>query len=267
MPFPNSRAVQSRFGRQATESLSYLYRLPSLPAAYAADILCSCTKFSVLKRAILLRHTVTRNIAFRFVVEFKGDWRSLEKYSLFTYLCEIKCRIAMAKAAFSRKRALFTGTVDWELRKNLVKCYIWSIALYGAETRTLGAVDQKHLESFEMRCWRRMEKISWTDHVRNEEVLLRVKEQRNILHEISKRKANWIRHILRRNCLLQGVIEGKIKGGIEVTGRRGRRRRKLLDDLKERKGYCHLKEEALDHAMWRGGFGRGFGPVVRQNNE
>jgi hypothetical protein len=75
--------------------------------------------------------------------------------------------------------------------------------------------------------------------VRNEEVLLRVKEQRNILHERSKRKANWIGHILRRNCLLQRVIEGKIKGwgeGIEVTGRRGRRRRKLLDDLKERRG-------------------------------
>ena len=57
-----------------------------------------------------------------------------------------------------------------------------------------------------------MEKISWTDHVRNEEVLLRVNDQRNILHEISKRKANWIGHILCRNCLLQRVIEGKIKG-------------------------------------------------------
>jgi hypothetical protein len=55
--------------------------------------------------------------------------------------------------------------------------------------------------------------------VSHEEVLLRVKEQRNILHEISKRKANWIGHILRRNGLLQQVIEGKIKGGIEVTGR------------------------------------------------
>ena len=60
------------------------------------------------------------------------------------------------------------------------------------------------------------------------------KDQRNILHEISKRQANWIGHILRRNCLLQQVIEGKKKGGIEVTGRRGRRRRKLLDDLKEK---------------------------------
>jgi len=92
----------------------------------------------------------------------------------------------------------------------------WSIALYGAETWMLRAVDQKQLESFEM-CWRRMEKISRTDHVRNEEVLLRVKEQRNILHEINKRKANWIGHIQRRNCLLQRVIEGKIKEGIEVT--------------------------------------------------
>ena len=75
-----------------------------------------------------------------------------------------------------------------------------------------------------------MEKISWTDHVRNEEVLLRVKEQRNILHEIRKRKANWIGHILRRNCLLQRIIEGKIQGGIEVTGRQGRKCRNLLDN-------------------------------------
>ena len=86
----------------------------------------------------------------------------------------------------------------------------------------------------------------------------------SVLHEISKWKANWIGHILRRNCLLQQFIEGKIKGGIEVTGRRGRRRRKLLDDLKERRGYCHLKEEALDRTMWRARFGGGFGPVARQ---
>jgi hypothetical protein len=100
-----------------------------------------------------------------------------------------------------------------EMRRKLVKCYIWDIVLYGAETWTLRAVHRKHLESFEMWCWRRMHKISWTDHKRNEEVLLRVKEQRNILHEISKWKANWIVHILRRNCLLQQVIEGQIKGG------------------------------------------------------
>jgi len=169
----------------------------------------------------------------------------------------------MAKAAFNKKRSLFTSTLDLELRKKLVKCYIWSIASYGAETWALRAVDQKHLESFAMWCWRRMEKISWTDHVRNEEVLLRVKEQRNILDEICKRKANWIGHVLHRNCLLQRVIEGKIEGGIEVTGKQGRRRRKLLDDLKERRGYSQLKEEALDRTMWRAR----FGPVVRQTTK
>jgi hypothetical protein len=109
--------------------------------------------------------------------------------------------------------------------------------------------------------------INLTYHVRNENVLLRVKEQINILHEIRKRKANWIGHILRRNCLLQRVTEGKIQGGIEVTGRQGRKRRKLLDGLKEGTGYSYLKEETLDRTMWRARFGRGFGPVVRQTTE
>jgi len=89
------------------------------------------------------------------------DQKQLDNVEPFKYLgsmltndgrctCEIKCRNAMVKAAFNKKRALFTNTLDLELRKKLVKCYIWSIALYGAETPTLRAVDQKHLESFEM---------------------------------------------------------------------------------------------------------------------
>ena len=106
-----------------------------------------------------------------------------------------------------------------------------------------------------------MEKISWTDHERNEDVLLRVNEQKNIVHEIR------IGHILHRNCLLKQVIEGKIKGEMEVTRRRGRRRKKLLDDLKNRRGYSHFKEEALDGTMWRNRFGGGSVLVVRQNTE
>ena len=73
--------------------------------------------------------------------------------------------------------------------------------------------------------------------------------------------------ILRRNCLLKQVIEGKIKGEMEVTRRRGRRRKKLLDDLKDRRGYSHLKEEAIDRTMWRNHFGGGFEPFVRQSTE
>jgi hypothetical protein len=73
----------------------------------------------------------------------------------------------VAKAVFKKKKAFFTSKLDLNLRKKLIKCYIWSIALYGAETWTLRKVDQKYLESFEMWYWGRMEKISWTDRVRN----------------------------------------------------------------------------------------------------
>jgi len=107
------------------------------------------------------------------------DQKQLENVECFKYLgsmltndgrCtrEIKSRIAMAKAAFSKKTP-FTSKLDLILRKKLIKCYIWSMALYGAETWTLRTTDQKYLKSFEMWCWRRMEKISWNDHVRKEE--------------------------------------------------------------------------------------------------
>ena len=99
------------------------------------------------------------------------DQKRLENVKCFKYLgsmltedrrcaCEIKSRIAIAKAAFNKKKNLFASKLDLNLRKRLVRCYVWSIALYGAETWTLRGTDQKHLESFEMWRWRRMEKIS-----------------------------------------------------------------------------------------------------------
>jgi hypothetical protein len=100
-----------------------------------------------------------------------------------------------------------------------------------------------------MCCWRRVEEISWTDSVRNEDVLHRVKNERNILQTRKIMMASWIGHTLRRNCLLKHVIEGKLEGRIEVTERRGRRRNYLLDDLKEKERI--LKEEALDRSLWR----------------
>jgi hypothetical protein len=90
--------------------------------------------------------------------------------------------------------------------------------------------------SLETNTWKVLkcvEKISWTDRVRNEDVLHRVKEERNILHTIKRRKANWIGHILRKKCSLKHVIGGKIVGKMEVTGRRVRRRKQLMDDLKD----------------------------------
>ena len=102
-----------------------------------------------------------------FPVKIMIDQKQLDNVESFKYLvsmltcngrctCEIKSRIAMAKAAFNKKMALFTSTLNLKLRSKLVKCYIWSIALYGAETWTIRAVDQKHLESIEMWCWRRI---------------------------------------------------------------------------------------------------------------
>jgi hypothetical protein len=96
----------------------------------------------------------------------------------------IKSRISMVKAALNKKKTPFTSKLDFNLRKKLLKYCIWSTALCGAETWTLQKVDQKYLGSFQIWCWRRMEKISWTDHVRNEEVLDSIKEEGNILHTV-----------------------------------------------------------------------------------
>ena len=93
-----------------------------------------------------------------------------------------------------------------------------------------------------------MEKIGWTDRVRNEEVLRRVKEEKNIIHTVKRRKANWIGHIFCRNCLMKHIIEGKIEGRIEVTGRQGRKRKQLLDDHRK-KGSA--RSQSVEHWLWK----------------
>jgi hypothetical protein len=90
-------------------------------------------------------------------------------------------------------------------------------------------VPLKYSESFEMWCLRSLENISRTDRVTNEKVLQKFKEDRSILLTIKRRKANRIGHILRRNCLLKHVVEGKIEG----NRRRGSRRKQLLENIKE----------------------------------
>jgi hypothetical protein len=101
----------------------------------------------------------------------------------------------------------------------------------------------------------------------NDEVLHTVKEERNILHVIHGRKTNRIAHILRRNCLLKHIIEGKIQGKISVTGRQGRRLKQLMDDLKEARGNWKFKGETRNRTMWRTGYGRGCGRAIRMAGE
>jgi hypothetical protein len=119
---------------------------------------------------------------------------------------EIKSRTAKARIAFNRKKTLLTSKLDLILGRKLEKSYIWNTDFYVADILTLQRGGQKYLRCFEMWCRRRMEKINWTDHVRNEEILYTVKDKRNILHTIKRRKANSIGHIWRRNCLLKQII-------------------------------------------------------------
>jgi hypothetical protein len=90
---------------------------------------------------------------------------------------------------------------------------------------------------------------SWADRGRNEELLQRVKEERNIIHTAKRRKANWIGHILCRNCLINHVIEGKLEGKIYIRGRQGTRHKQKLDDVKVKREYCKFKDKALDHTV------------------
>jgi hypothetical protein len=121
---------------------------------------------------------------------------------------------------------------------------------------------KKYPVSLEMWYWGRMEKIIWTDCVRNKEVVRGIEEEKNILHTVKVRKANWVGHVLCRNCLLKHVIEGKMAGGgMRVTGRRRRRCKQPLTDLTETSGYWKFKEEALGRTVWRIRFGNGYGSV------
>jgi len=109
-----------------------------------------------------------------------------------------------------------------------------------------------------------MEKVSWTDGVKNELVIQKVEEKRNIVHKTKQRNVNWIGHILRRNCLPIHVIQIIEELSVNVTGRRRRRRKEILNDLKKGSGNWKLKEEALDRTVWRTRFRRGY-ELVRQH--
>ena len=168
---------------------------------------------------------------------------------------EIKQRIAMGKQALVKRGELLRGGLNRGLKKRMVKVLIWSIVLYGAETWTLRKEDIKALEAFEMWVWRRIENISWTEHITNEEVLKRVGECRLIITTIRKRQHRWLGHIMRGDSLVITVLEGRLKG----RKQKGRPRKMLMQWLMEEckttytkvNGYKRLKEKAQDRTAWR----------------
>jgi hypothetical protein len=113
---------------------------------------------------------------------------------------EIKSRIVVAKSAFNKKKNLFTSKLDLDLRNKPLECHLCNPALYRPDTWTLLKADQKYLETFTMRCCRRIKKISGTSRVKNEEVLHRVTKERDIVYTINRKYANWI-----RECAQKGV--------------------------------------------------------------
>ena len=142
----------------------------------------------------------------------------------------------MTKEAFNRKISLLTSKLNTELRMELVRCY--GIASYGSETWTLRKLEWKFLESFEIRCWRKMEKIICSEKVAYEEVIKRIEEKRTLLYNILHRNTNLFGHTLIINCLLCDAIEGKMTELIGVG-----RTMQFLDDLKNRRRYWQLKEK------------------------
>jgi hypothetical protein len=186
------------------------------------------------------------------------DGQILEQVQQFKYLGslitedgrsekEVRKRIAMAKEAFNKHQTLLTGKINRNLKKRLIKTLVWSVLLYGSETWTLKKDDIRRLEGCEMWFWRRMEKISWKEHVRNEDVLKRVGERRSMKDTIWKRKARWLGHIMRSEGMLRTVMEGRAEG----KRGRGRRRLAMLDDVREGREYHIVKEMALNRHRWR----------------
>ena len=157
-----------------------------------------------------------------YVIEIDGT--PVEEVTSYTYLGQLLSsngkneddiiqRISIARSTFNKMRSTLTNkSISFETRKRIIRCYIWSTLLYGAETWTLTSAMVKHLEAFEMWIYRRMLKISWTDKMSNKEVLRRANANRQLMKTIQQRSLQFFGHLVRRNNIHQVLIEGKING-------------------------------------------------------
>ena len=109
----------------------------------------------------------------------------------------------MTKEAFSKIKILVTKNLSIKVKKVIIKTLVWSVLLYGSESWTLRKEDMKRLEACEMWIWRRIQKISYTEHVSNQQVLDRIECKREILDKIRNTQKRWIGHVLRGNNLLK----------------------------------------------------------------
>ncbi|KAI5728729.1 hypothetical protein M8J77_020289 [Diaphorina citri] len=167
---------------------------------------------------------------------------------------DINQRIAQAKAAFMKKRSLFcSNNINLNLRKQLIKTLVWSIALYGSETWVIGERERKKIEAFEMWSWRRMMKIKWTERMSNERVLELVGESRQILRMLSERRHKWVGHMYRHNDFMISILEGKREG----SQPRGRPRLSYINQIVKYSGsnsYTEMKRKTSNREEWRASY-------------
>ena len=161
--------------------------------------------------------------------------RNIEQVTQFKYLgCmlnqdwdpeqDIRCRIEQSRTIFLKLKKFLTNKIlNFKLRYRTLKCYVWSVLLYGVEAWTLKTSSINKLEAFEMWCLRRMLRISWVNHIRNEEVLRRAQiEDRELFEVIKRRKISYLGHIMRgeRYEFQRLVLQGKVEGGKRGMGRK-----------------------------------------------
>ena len=142
---------------------------------------------------------------------------------------EVKRRVCEAKKSFQKMRSLITNShISINTRRRIVKTYIWSMLLYGSEAWTLNKQMEKRIEVFEMWCWRRLLKISWTERISNEEVMRRMGNEREIIMKIRVRQMRFVGHVMRRGKIEDLSLTGRIPG----SRARGRQREKYMDGIK-----------------------------------
>ena len=141
---------------------------------------------------------------------------------------EIKTRIAIAKNAFTKIKAMVTNrAISINLRKRFIKAYVWSTLTYGCEAWTINKEMERKIEAAEMWCYRRMMKIAWTERVSNEQVLIRVGAKRELMRMVRRRQLRFLGHVMRRHQIENICIIGRLEG----RRARGRPRIKFLDSL------------------------------------
>ena len=165
---------------------------------------------------------------------------------------DIKCRIGMAKSTFVEMKSIFCAKkIGIRIKKRLMKCYIWSVLTYGCESWTISEAMEKRLEAAEMWLYRRMLAISWVRKVTNEEVLMKMRTERQLLATIRERQWRFAGHVLREQ---EGIERHIIETELEGRRARGRQRMKLFDWMKNRlnvKNEKDLRNVAIDRKKWR----------------